>query len=178
MQSLVFRLHDAVPTAVVQGWKDELAWIEGLPASDPREIELRKLIARYEDAGHGACWLRDESIAALVEDALLHFDDQRYRLIAWCVMPNHVHALVETREEWLLASIVHSWKSYTALAANQILGRSGDFWFREYFDRFIRDDRHFANAVGYIEMNPVKAGLVGRTEERRWSSAGWRGKEK
>ena len=178
MQSLVFRLHDAVPLAVVQGWKDELAWVEGLSASDPGEIELRKRIAKYEDAGHGSCWLRDPRVAALLEGALLHFDDQRYRLIAWCVMPNHVHALVETREEWTLARIVHSWKSYTALAANQILGRAGDFWFREYFDRFIRDDRHFANAVGYIEMNPVKAGLVGRAEEWRWSSAWWRAREK
>lgn len=177
VQSLVFRLHDAVPTAVVRGWRDELAWIKGLSASDPREIQLRKLIARYEDAGHGACWLRDPRIAALVEEALLHFDDQRYRLIAWCVMPNHVHALVETREEWPLATVVHSWKSFTAHRANPILKRSGDFWLREYFDRFIRDDRHFANAVGYIEMNPVKAGLVARAEEWRWSSAWRRGRE-
>jgi REP element-mobilizing transposase RayT len=175
-QSLGFRLHDAVPAVVVQGWKDELAWIAGLPASDPREILLRKLIAKYEDAGHGACWLRDPRIATLMEEALLHFDGQRYRLIAWCVMPNHVHAMAETREDWPLASIVHSWKSYTAHRANSILGRSGDFWFREYFDRFIRDDRHFTNAVRYIEMNPVKAGLVGRAEEWRWSSAWWRGR--
>jgi putative DNA methylase len=174
MQSLVFRLHDGVPTAVVQKWKDELAWIEGLPASDPREIKLRKLVAGYEDAGHGACWLRDERIAALMEEALLHFDGQRYRLISWCVMPNHVHGLVETREDWPLARIVHSWKSYTAQAANRILRRSGDFWFREYFDRFLRDDRHFANAVRYIELNPVKAGLVERAEKWRWSSAWWR----
>ena len=175
IQSLGFRLHDAVPSAVVQGWKDELAWIEGLPASDPREILLRKLISRYEDAGHGACWLRDPRIAALVEEALLHFDDRRYRLIAWCVMPNHVHALVETREEWPLAGLVHSWKSYTAQRANPILKRSGHFWFREYFDRFVRDDGHFANAVRYIELNPVKAGLVDRAEEWRWGSA-WKGR--
>ena len=171
VQSIAFRLHDAVPASVVQGWKDELAWIEGLPASDPREVRLRKLTIRYEDAGHGACWLRDPCIAALVEDALLHFDGQRYRLIAWCIMPNHVHVLAETREEWPLAAIVHSWKSFTAHRASVILNHSGDFWFREYFDRFIRDDRHFAAAVGYIEMNPVKAGLVARAEEWRWSSA-------
>jgi putative DNA methylase len=170
-------LRDAIPTAKVQEWKDELSWIEGLPTSDPREILLRKLVAKYEDAGHGACWLRDPRIAALVEEALLQFDDQRYRLIAWCVMPNHVHALIETWEGWPLGSVLHSWKSFTAQRANAILKRSGDFWEREYFDRFIRDDRHFANAVGYIEMNPVKAGLVARAEEWRWSSA-WRSKER
>jgi REP element-mobilizing transposase RayT len=173
VQSLTFRLHDAVPEPVVQSWKDELGWITNLPATDPREVELRKLISRYEDAGHGACWLRDERIATLVENALLHFDSQRYRLVAWCIMPNHVHGLAEISENWPLAGIVHSWKSYTAHEANRILKRSGDFWFREYFDRFVRDDRHFANAVQYIEQNPVKAGLVRTREEWRWSSA-WR----
>jgi REP element-mobilizing transposase RayT len=171
MQALTFRLHDAVPDAVLQSWKAELSWVENLPASDPREVELRRLISRYEDTGHGACWLRDERIALLVENALLYFDDQRYRLIAWCIMPNHVHGLIETWKDWSLASVVHSWKSYTAHEANQILGRSGDFWLREYYDRFIRDERHFANAVEYIELNPVKAGLIGRREGWRWSSA-------
>jgi len=176
VQSLGFRLRDAVPAEVLRRWREELAWTKGLPASDPREILLRKLIAKHEDAGHGACWLRDPRIAPLVEEALLHFDGQRYRLIAWCVMPNHVHALVETREEWPLTGIVHSWKSFTAHRANSILKRSGDFWLREYFDRFIRDERPFANAVGYIEMNPVQAGLVARAEEWRGSSAWWRGR--
>jgi len=108
-----------------------------------------------------------------VENALLHFDGKRYRLIAWCIMPNHVHGLIE-REDWPLAGIIHSWKSFTAHAANQILNRSGDFWFREYFDRFIRDERHFRNAVAYIEENPVKAGFVRLREMWRWSSAWWK----
>ena len=145
-----------------------------LPEEEPREVKLRKLIAKYEDSGHGACWLRDRRIAALVEDALLFFDGQRYRLIAWCIMPNHCHALIETEEAWPLAGVVHSWKSYTAHAANRILGRSGEFWYREYHDRFIRDERHFTNALSYIEQNPVKAGLVAQQEEWRWGSGWWR----
>lgn len=132
---------------------------------------MRKRIARYEDTGHGACWLCDKRVALLVENALLYFDGQRYRVIAWCVMPNHVHVLVELGEDWPLAGILQSWKSYTAHEANKILKRSGDFWFREYFDRFIRDDRHFRDVVNYIEQNPVKAGLVRTQEEWRWSSA-------
>jgi len=174
LQSLTLRLYDAVPDSRVQAWKSELAWAENLPAMDPRDIELRKRIARYEDAGHGNCWLRDDRIASLVENALLHFDGERYRLIAWCVMPNHVHGLIETRENRPLASIIHSWKSFTAHSANQILDRSGDFWFREYFDRFVRDERHFRSAVAYIEENPVKAGLARLREEWRWSSAWWK----
>lgn len=171
IQFLTFRLHDAVPRRVVEGWKAELGWKESLPATDPREVKLRRLVSKYEDAGYGACWLRDDRVAAVVEETLLLFDGARYRLIAWCVMPNHVHVLIETWEKWNLGDVVHSWKSFTAHGANQILGRSGEFWFREYFDRFIRDDQHFSNAVNYIENNPVKAGLVRNREEWRWSSA-------
>src|SRR5215210_3201025 len=67
VQSLTFRLHDAVPEAVIRSWQAELAWVENLPATDPREIKLQKLVSRYEDSSHGACWLRDERIAALME---------------------------------------------------------------------------------------------------------------
>jgi REP-associated tyrosine transposase len=145
-----------------------------MPADDPRKVELRMRISRYEDAGHGACWLRDDRIAALAESALFHFDGQRYRLIAWCVMPNHVHALIETNEDWPLAGVFHSWKSFTTHKANRILKRTGELWQREYHDRFIRDDRHFAKAVSYIESNPVKAGLVQAPDQWKWSSARWR----
>jgi REP element-mobilizing transposase RayT len=107
----------------------------------------------------------------MVEDALLYFDGERYRTIAWVIMPNHVHVLIETMEGYPVGQVVHSWKSYTAKQANQMLGRSGRFWFREYFDRYVRDERHFANAVQYIHDNPVKAGLAPTPEDWPFSSA-------
>src|SRR5689334_18812912 len=73
MQSLTFRLYDAVPDSVIEAWKAELRWVKNLSAADPREIKLQKRVLRYEDACHGACWLRDERIAAAVEDSLLFF---------------------------------------------------------------------------------------------------------
>jgi len=160
LQSITFRLADSLPQAVLDEMTHELA--EHPEAKRQRERERR--IAAYLDAGHGACWLKDSRVADLVESALLHFDGRRYRLLAWCVMPNHVHALVETNEGFPLSKIVHSWKSFTGNEANKILGRSGDFWQREYHDRFIRDDEHYRNAVVYIENNPVKAGLVTTAE--------------
>ncbi|MBK7919046.1 MAG: hypothetical protein IPJ94_22850 [Chloroflexi bacterium] len=56
-----------------------------------------------------------------------------------------------------MGQVLHSWKSYIALEANKILGRKGDFWFEDYFDRYIRDERHYFNVVRYIHENPVKA---------------------
>ncbi len=171
MQSITLRLEDAVPESVIKQWKLELAWTKRMIAKDPRQVTLRRKIEKYEDAGFGACWLRNEHVAAIVEQTILHYDSERYRIIAWCVMPNHVHAIIEILAKYSLAEILHSWKSYSAHEANKILSRSGKFWFREYHDRFIRDSEHLANAVEYVENNPVKAGLAVKKEEWRWSSA-------
>jgi putative DNA methylase len=167
VQAITFRLADSLPQTVLEEMARELA---AYPETK-RQTERERRIAAHLDAGHGACWLKDARVATLVENALLHFDGQRYRLLAWCVMPNHVHALVETKEGFPLSEVVHSWKSFTANEANKILGRIGDFWQREYHDRFIRDDDHYRNAVFYIENNPVRAGLAKGAETWRYSSA-------
>jgi putative transposase len=109
--------------------------------------------------------------AAIIENALLHFDGERYRLLAWCVMSNHVHVIVEQMDGWPLANVIHSWKSFTANEVNRLLGRTGAVWLREYFDRFMRNDEHFSTTIAYVESNPVKAGLVERAEDWRWSSS-------
>ena len=126
------------------------------------------------DSGLGSCALRDPAIATIVQDALLHFDGRRYKLFAWTIMPNHVHVLIEQVGGFPLGEIVHAWKSFTAKQANKQLGRAGAFWAPDYFDRYIRDQAHYDVAVYYIHENPVKAGLVARMDEWRWSSA-WEG---
>lgn len=150
----------------------------GAPGGDPSDyssrshkIELLRRVAKYEDEGHGACWLRDARIANLVQNALLKFDNERYRLLAWCIMPNHVHVMIETIEGFPLDGILHSWKSFTATKSNKLLGRKGKFWQREYRDRFIRHAQHYADAVRYIEGNPVKARLVKLAVDWPFSSA-------
>jgi putative DNA methylase len=86
-------------------------------------------------------------------------------------MPNHVHVMVETQPGFPLSELLHSWKSYTASQANKILGRHGEFWQREYLDRFIRHADHYVRAIRYIEGNPGKAGLVKHTADWPFSSA-------
>ena len=95
IQSLNFRLFDAVPIPVIMEWRRQLGWYRDLSQNDPKAVALRRRIETYEDAGYGACFLRDPRIAKLIEDAMLHFDGERYHLLAWCVMPNHVHSLFE-----------------------------------------------------------------------------------
>jgi putative transposase len=95
VQFVTFRLADSLPRSVV----------EALRLQD----EAAARIDRELDTGLGACWLGRTDIAAVVENALLHFDSERYRLLAWCIMPNHVHTVVELFGGDALGSILHSW---------------------------------------------------------------------
>jgi putative DNA methylase len=173
IQTVTFRLHDSLPKRKLKEWDRELTH---LPPED-RQQKLRAWIEKFLDSGHGSCWLRDSRIAKIVEDVILHFDGERYHLLAWCIMPNHVHAMIETKPDRDLSDLLHSWKSYSAHQANKLLGRSGAFWQREYFDRFIRDGSHYENAMRYIADNPVKAGLVHSADEWPRSSACWMKRE-
>ncbi len=164
MQMVTFRLADALPS-------DKLLDLRDNPMK-PLDARGRQRVEDLMDSGHGACHLRDPRIAQSVEDNLLHFDGIRYHLLAWVVMPNHVHVMIEVLSGSSLSQIVQSWKSYTSKEANCLLGRSGRFWQPEYFDRAIRDVRHFNAAMTYIHENPVKAGLVQRPEDWPYSSAG------
>ena len=163
LQSITFRLADALPADALQRMLQETT-----------ETDIGHNIDMLLDAGHGACWLKQAQIADIVENALLHWDGQRYHLLAWCIMPNHVHLLIETREGWPLPQLLQSWKSYTAKAINHHLGRIGTVWMADYFDRYIRDDMHLAAVVEYIHDNPVKAGLVNKEQDWMHSSARFR----
>lgn len=158
IQAVTFRLADSLP-------QEAIATLQG---TGPAAREQRQALL---DAGHGSCVLRDPRIAALVERALFFFDGQRYRLLAWVVMPNHVHVLIEAGTTHSLASIVQSWKRETARKANDILGREGHLWQSDYYDRYIRNAEHFDRAVAYIHRNPVIAGLVREPQDWPYSSA-------
>ncbi|MCB9894250.1 MAG: transposase [Planctomycetes bacterium] len=166
-QAVAFRLADSLPSEVVLRWRDEL---EVLPEQQ-RARELRSRIDKWLDTGYGECLLRDAKIAGIVQSALQHFDGIRYELLNWCVMPNHVHALFTPLPGHALSGIVHSWKSFTAKAINKALGRNGQVWMPDYFDRFVRDAEHFGTAMNYIDQNPVRAGLCADPKAWPWGGA-------
>ena len=120
---VTFRLADAVlPPA-------ERVRRAGHGTEPPDDSDPTLSIAAYEPPlTLGSCALGDPRVAALVRQAMLHFGRSRYELLAWCVMPNHVHAVLTPLAGYAPDPILHSWKSYTAHAANRVLGRSGTFW--------------------------------------------------
>ncbi|MBI3987652.1 MAG: transposase [Lentisphaerae bacterium] len=180
-QHVTFHLADSLPREVVLRLEEEL---KAVPPGR-QDVERRKRVEAWIDGGHGSCLLREPSIARMVESSLLFFDAQRYHLLAWVVMPNHVHVLFHPMNDWRVASIVASWKKFTARKicdcrktgkANLEIGAPGSgvpgpVWHREYWDRYMRDERHFRQAMEYIHENPVKAGLIEKAEDWPWSSA-------
>ena len=153
VQFITFRLADSMPQSVLETWRDDLA--NGVVT----DANFRRRIETYLDQNYGACPLKDPKVATIVQDALLNFDGVRYRLLAWVIMPNHVHLLLECINDFSLDSVMHSIKSYTSHEANKMLETNGRFWSKEYFDRYIRNRRHYLSVVKYIEENPVKARL-------------------
>jgi menaquinone-specific isochorismate synthase len=171
---ITFRLADSLPKSVLERIESERRAIvatanqlhRDLSPDERKKLQLlsTNVIERYLDCAAGACQLRNPIVADEVAATLRHFDEKRYRLFAWCVMPNHVHVVVRLFPGHTLAAVVHSWKSFTAKQVNRILRASGAFWQREYYDHLIRNEGEFERAVRYVAENPEKANL----KQWRW----------
>lgn len=160
-QFVTFRLADSLPEAKLRVWRVERdAWLAAHPRpwDDETAAEYgREFGARLDawlDAGHGSCVLGEEENRRVVLRELLRDDGGRYRLHAAVVMPNHVHALVTPCGGGSIAVIVRGWKGASAKAINVRMGRAGRLWQKEYWDRLVRSERHFARIVRYIVENP------------------------
>ena len=120
-------------------------------------------------AGSGPLYLRRPEIAGMIVEAIRYRDPGHYRLHHFVVMPNHVHLLVTPRVP--VSQMMQSLKRFTAREANRMLGLTGKpFWADESYDRLVRDDAQHARIAGYVEMNPVHAGLAAEPEQYPWSS--------
>jgi REP element-mobilizing transposase RayT len=160
---LTWRLADSLPTPVITKILDQKkAWEENHPKPWDEETLLefnRIFTSRFEtllDDCHGSCCLRNPSISKIVGDALLHFNELRYFLDSFVVMPNHVHVLFRIAPSFKLEDIMHSWRSFTANQINKTLNRTGTLWQAEYWDRIIRSHKHLEHSRNYIQQNPAK----------------------
>jgi type I restriction enzyme R subunit len=175
---VTWRTHDSMPKAVLAEWLEardrwllqhELApssvdWKEQLARCDPALLAEfhAKFTMQWEDAldaCHGACELRRPEVARVVSESLLHFDGSMYEMIAFVVMPNHVHLLATFADEQAMLAQCESWKRFTATQINRLLGQSGRFWQQDAFDHLVRHEKQFVRLCRYIAENPSKAHL-------------------
>ena len=171
VQSITFRLADSLPQSRLQQLRMDCL---KLPDTD-RNRHQRMAIEQWLDLGMGACALRHPEVALMMTNTLHFYHGRRYQLIAWCIMPNHVHVII--KPDYSLPRIVQSWKSFSGKWAFANARRLGlqlpmqGFWMRGFWDRYIRNPQHLEVAVAYVHNNPVKAGLCAEPGQWRWSSA-------
>ena len=197
---VTFRLSGAIPKAVLRDWqakRDQMtAYLEkNGPALEKQELRrtfnrewFAKMEAALDRAETGPTWLKDERVAKVVYDSILHRNDKEYHLSCCCVMSNHAHVvfrpfltdqeLIESKKDGVprfeckeptMPVIMQSLKGYTARKANQILGRTEPFWDAESYDHEIRSGEEFRRIYRYVINNPVKAGIVKNWRDHPWT---------
>jgi putative transposase len=190
---IVFRLDGSLPQEVVQRLKQEreergryLSVETNLQKRHELLLEYRKeyfekFDSLLDGAETGPTWLAQDSIAQIIVDAMLKRDRNDYDLVAYTVMPNHVHLIINTEDlgrgssrqrivaETSVERVCRLLKGATAYACNRALNRSGQFWQHESYDHLIRSDEELERTIWYVLNNPVKAGLVATWQQWRWN---------
>ena len=175
---ITWRTHDSMPRVVLDEWHgDRARWLQahGIEPSEPnwrRKLErLDPQLARdfldsfwnrwhdALDACHGTCVLRRPELSEIVARSLRHFDGERYLMLDFVVMPNHVHLLASFPDEAAMLSQCESWKHFTATQINRRLSRKGRFWQQDAFDHLVRSEEQFQYLQRYIADNPTRARL-------------------
>jgi type I restriction enzyme R subunit len=164
---VTWHMADSIPGGkLAQLMEEKDAWLARHPKPWDilTETEYHRLffnrIETWLDRALGSCVLRDRNNSLIVSDALLHFDNQRYHVDSFVVMPNHVHLLFRLNDMNRLEKVVQSLKSYTGRAINKRLAKHGQFWHSEYWDRLIRNEAHLYRCRQYILNNPLKVNLA------------------
>jgi REP element-mobilizing transposase RayT len=171
--SVTFRLADALPQHVKEEVKEEMQRFRackekggeaslGSPAWLRHQALVSRRVQAVLDENHGSAVLGDPLIAEKVVEVLHARDGIEYELYTFVVMPNHCHVILKPGGDVCLEKSIQAWKSVSARRINSLLGRKGNLWQLEYYDRIVRDDDEFRRATEYVETNPEKAGLVNR----------------
>lgn len=95
------------------------------------------------------------------------------RMLAWVLMPDHAHWLIQLGEKRSLGMTVNRIKSASARMANRALNRQGPLWDRAFHDHALRADEELRQAARYVVANPIRAGLVGRVGDYPFWNAVW-----
>ena len=183
---VTYRLYYSFPTSLKQQLREEfneekarLAKLDKYSTDVTDELN-RRYFGRFDTlldlCSYSPAYLSIETVARMVADSWHYWDDKRIDLIAYTIMPNHVHAVftllgeeTESGKTNSLRQHMHSVKSYSAHKANKLLTLSGAFWEEESYDRLIRTNDELSRIIQYVLNNAVKAGLCKDWKEWTWN---------
>lgn len=141
-QFITFRTYESVDD-----------FIKKIQQNHQTNSQKQQIIDKYLDTSSNGAYLKNEILEYLY-DFLKSKDKNYYNLIAFAIMSNHVHLLIKPLDD--LSSIIHKIKGASAKTINQMLNKNGKFWANEYYDKAIRDEKHFDITYNYIKNNPLK----------------------
>ena len=144
-QFVTFRTYDSIDD-----------YLKRVRSEDISNREKEYKIDQYIDLSAKGCYLNG-NILEYLKEFFIEKDKSFYDLVAFCVMPNHVHILFKQNDE--LKKIMKILKGSTSFHINKMLARKGTFWEENYYDTVIRDENHFHTVYAYIKNNPIKAEL-------------------
>jgi len=144
-QFVTFRTHESLDDYIMRVREQNIE-------SKKREY----VIDRYLDGSLKGAYLSGKALVYL-KDFLFSLDGDVYALVAFVVMPNHVHILF--RQIDALDITMQKIKGGSAFGINKILNRKGKFWESNYYDKVIRDEKQFGVVYNYIKYNALKADL-------------------
>jgi REP element-mobilizing transposase RayT len=195
---ITFRLADSIPEYVLTQYihnkecfkKNIRKKMNGILNPHTQKKIEKKYFEKFDRVlakNDGACWLKIPEIAHVIENKLHSFDSVRYNLICYCIMPNHVHLLIDPSQFDIAAKLNHDGptrfypltdtlrliKGSTARYSNQIICRTGPFWHHESYDHYIRNEKELYSIIKYILYNPVNARLVRDWQEWKFSYICW-----
>lgn len=187
---VTFRLNNSLPKVVYK--KIVTDYTKALRETQPTEDSIKNdiLIKTYNKYFHQIDNLLDqerngllqkEEIAKIIQERIDLFDGEYYNLIAYTIMPNHVHILLDFGMQVLdkdglvtnekpdhyvqLDQVMRLIKGGSSFLINKKMNRSGPLWAKDSYDRLLRDLKERAYVIQYILDNPVKARLADRWED-------------
>lgn len=141
-QFITFRTHDSIDS-----------YLDKILSKPISERKKQQEIDNYLDQSTNGTYLTNYVLNFLY-DFFIKKDNDVFDLIAFCIMPNHVHLLIKPLKA--VPHVMKILKGGSAFEINKILDRKGKFWSAYYFDKLIRDENHFNLVYRYIKNNPNK----------------------
>lgn len=158
---ITFRLSDSLPQPVVDKYlsdKERFVKEHPQPWDDDIKRQYSKLISNpvenFLDAGYGNCILKEPAIRQHLIDAINYYDADRFAVLAYVIMPNHVHMLAVPLNGYALDNTISSILRFSATGMNRLLGKKGRVWQTEPFDTIVRSHIQYVKCVEYIRHNP------------------------
>ena len=144
-QFVTFRTYDSMD-----------AYLQKIVDSNIENSKKQYILDNYLDNSLNGRYLNHQ-ILELSKNYILEQDKKLFELISFIIMPNHIHILFKETME--LSEVMRKLKGGLSFLINKELKKKGQFWENNYYDKMIRDKRHFEIVYEYIKNNAIKANL-------------------